>query len=1145
MRPDESRQPPGDSRSGFRAKGGESALDGEARAEAPQDELALKVEAALKDAEGSESLDEDTKNENVEYLRKAQKWLASAEEYATKAAQYATEAEEAPQRLAQAKAELAQALPDPAPQCAPDAKLTQLEQALSQAEEELNTLKEELKAQEESADSKTQTDRKAELAEQKEAAKAKLQEAEDELKVAASREGGDGMTMARRLELQARQRALKSQIKFIDAERARSEALVELFPIERDLGQRRAAWQEKLVEAWREVVAEYRKAESERQAAEARRIASQAHPAVRNWAEGNARLAESRTKLAKDLEQVAGYLETVQATLADLEEDFAKVTEKVEVAGMTPTVGLLLRNRRDRLPDVREHRKRIKFSGAEMQRAQVALLELENERSQMGDLEERIEQVIAELGGVIHQFKPGYLETMVRELLYDRRDYLDSLLSDYRSYHDDLNNLDLATRDLLKQIETYRSYIDEHVLWIRSTHRLGQADLSNSWQALRSFMDLGTWGVVFGSTLVNVTSHPLASLVLVLACVGLFVFRRRIRIRLEAVGKRVAEEDGTSIAPTLQAFVLTIFMAALGPLMFWGLGWWMALNQNAPDLALGLANGLKSMAAIFFVLELLRQTCRPGGLAEKHFHWQPLATEVFYVSLNGLMLFGLPMLFLVSLIEAHDGGAWKDSLGRMAFLFGLFVLTVFVHDILRPWKGALQVALAHSALRWPSRLRYVWYGLGVGFPVTLGVLLALGYGYTADQFMLRFGEMVCLVVVLLFAQALLSRGLAVAWKRLMELRAALEYERPAVEHQEASTDASPEQREEEMRKAGAQLHQLVRAAVTLSFLVGIWFIWNDMFPALQVLDRVELWSTTRMVTETITSADGVATIEQAPKLVPTTLADLMFSIIAVMATLVMARTLPGVLEIAVLGRLPIDHGARHAIIIICRYVVTLFGVIMACRMLGMTWSSVQWLAAAMTVGLGFGLQEIFANLVSGLIILFERPIRIGDLVTVNGTTGKVTRMQIRATTITDFDRRELVVPNKRFITDDVVNWTLSDPVTRFVIPVGISYDSDPTTAHELLLKIGAEHPLVLDEPKPSAVFTGFGASTLDLELRAFVGSRDHFVTVLHELNTRIERAFREQGIEIAFPQQDLHIRSLSGVFPMVSPQSEEGTKKAA
>jgi potassium efflux system protein len=157
--------------------------------------------------------------------------------------------------------------------------------------------------------------------------------------------------------------------------------------------------------------------------------------------------------------------------------------------------------------------------------------------------------------------------------------------------------------------------------------------------------------------------------------------------------------------------------------------------------------------------------------------------------------------------------------------------------------------------------------------------------------------------------------------------------------------------------------------------------------------------------------------------------------------------------------------------------------------------------------------------------LFERPIRIGDVVTVGNIDGKVTKIRMRATTITDWDRRELVVPNREFITGQLINWTLSDPVTRVVVPVGIAYGSDTRKAETILKKIARECPMVLDQPAPLALFLGFGDSTLNFELRVYIPSRDVWQDLIHYLHTHIDDAFRAAGVEIAFPQRDLHIRS--------------------
>jgi potassium efflux system protein len=194
-------------------------------------------------------------------------------------------------------------------------------------------------------------------------------------------------------------------------------------------------------------------------------------------------------------------------------------------------------------------------------------------------------------------------------------------------------------------------------------------------------------------------------------------------------------------------------------------------------------------------------------------------------------------------------------------------------------------------------------------------------------------------------------------------------------------------------------------------------------------------------------------------------------------------------------------------------------------MIGIPWSKVQWLAAAITVGIGFGLQEIFANFVSGLIILFQRPIRLGDVITVGDVTGTVSQIQIRATTIKDWDNKSLLVPNKEFITGRVINWTLSDSVIRLVLPVSVAYGSDIQLAHHLLLKVAQENAQVLKDPVPSVFFKGFGESRLNFDLRVYIPSIDYWVNVQNDLNLAIDRVLRSAEIKLAIPQQDVHVRT--------------------
>jgi potassium efflux system protein len=193
--------------------------------------------------------------------------------------------------------------------------------------------------------------------------------------------------------------------------------------------------------------------------------------------------------------------------------------------------------------------------------------------------------------------------------------------------------------------------------------------------------------------------------------------------------------------------------------------------------------------------------------------------------------------------------------------------------------------------------------------------------------------------------------------------------------------------------------------------------------------------------------------------------------------------------------------------------------------LDVDWTKFGWIAAGLSVGIGFGLQEVVANLVCGLMLLFESPIRMGDVVTVEGTTGTVTKIGIRATTITNWDRQECVVPNKNLITGTILNWTLTASVTRVTIPVGVAYGTDTEKARQILLDVAADHPRVVDDPAPMATFEAFADSSLTLCLLAYVPDVENRRRTITELHAEVDKRFATAGIEIAFPQQDLHLRT--------------------
>ena len=170
-----------------------------------------------------------------------------------------------------------------------------------------------------------------------------------------------------------------------------------------------------------------------------------------------------------------------------------------------------------------------------------------------------------------------------------------------------------------------------------------------------------------------------------------------------------------------------------------------------------------------------------------------------------------------------------------------------------------------------------------------------------------------------------------------------------------------------------------------------------------------------------------------------------------------------------LSRLNLAQGSAYAATTLLSYAIAAIGFVATLSTLGVSWDKLQWLVAALSLGIGFGMQEIFANFISGLIILFERPVRIGDTVTIGALSGTVSRIQIRATTITDFDRKEIIVPNKTFVTDQLINWSLTDTVTRVVINLGLAYETDLPLARKLIMQAVEDNARVLREPAAAAV----------------------------------------------------------------------------
>ncbi|MBF0449764.1 MAG: mechanosensitive ion channel [Candidatus Magnetomorum sp.] len=215
-------------------------------------------------------------------------------------------------------------------------------------------------------------------------------------------------------------------------------------------------------------------------------------------------------------------------------------------------------------------------------------------------------------------------------------------------------------------------------------------------------------------------------------------------------------------------------------------------------------------------------------------------------------------------------------------------------------------------------------------------------------------------------------------------------------------------------------------------------------------------------------------------------------------------------------------GIQDTISTITAYSFWVFGIIIALNAVGISTTSLTVAFGALGIGLGFGLQNIFNNFISGLILLFERPIQVGDWVEINGTWGSVQKINVRSTIVQSVDNAALIIPNSEFISNRLINWSFKDPKIRRALDIGVAYGSDIKKVKEILLDIADKHPRVYRIPAPEVVFSDFGDSALLFQLRIWVHV-DFSISTRTDIRFEIDRRFRENNITIPFPQRDVHI----------------------
>lgn len=1093
--------------------------------------------AALQNAiESATDLTEEVKAESMSRLDAARKSLQISRQQISVREKSEKEIESAPSRTEAIRTQLSGAIDLPNPEVPKRATVAFLESRLDEMRQHVELAEEEAAVVEEATESRAT--RLNQISKDLQGVEQHIIEAQEALEGSS----GEGLpARANRLVQRAHMLALQEQIPALKTQRSLLEATSELMPLQRDLAVRKASAAKKQLQRWEEAVSNWRKDESKRQAEQARLIAEKSHPALRSYALRNAEIAELRITSAEGIARIAKSLNEIDKSSTQLDEQFKDLRGKVEHAGATTSTGILLRKQRGELPSVRSFAKHADMVAKEMPTAHLRLMELKQLRRDVADVDEAVGRVIATQDPALAKYDPARVTGFVKRLLSDRRNLLDKAIPDQDTYLQDLNELDLANKAFEHQVAEMREFLDQRVLWMRSTEVLSGTNLRQAAVGLAELLAPSRWAEVVRVCVGDLVSRPVVGILVTTMLVLAIMFRANLRSKQALLCDPPTRGETISVARCMAAFALTFVVSVRWPLLLAAIGFQSKLGADATPWTIAVGDALITTILFVWGLELISELSSRAGIGEKLLGWSSDVTASLRGTVDTTLWFGTPLFVILQLTYWQETPE-MENLQRVMFITILLLVGTQLGWLVRPHGKLMKTLRANASDAMVYRLRKPIWILSSAAPLAFAAMSVAGYHFSAYQLSGRLAENAAAIVTVIILYSL-----ALCWVKMKAHNREVEQSRARDGIEDSATimpseatvvqdEFNTESEKAILAAASQETQDLLRYAAMIGLVCGSWFIWSDVLPALRVFDRVELWQSLETVSEVVVGTDGSESIQTFEQTVPTTLTNLFVAILICMVSVVVSRRLPALLELTLLDRLPLDQGGRQAIAILVRYAATLAGVLFACHAINLSWSSVQWMAAAMTVGLGFGLQEIFANLVSGLIILFERPIRAGDLVTVDEVTGNVTRMQIRATTITDFDRREFIVPNKRFITDNVINWTLSDPISRVIFPVGVAYGTDVDQVHEILNRIAKYERIVLDEPASVTVLTGFGDSTLDFELRVFIPQREMIIDVMNRINGAIAKEFEKAEIEIAFPQLDLHVKgneSIAALEPSV------------
>ena len=835
-----------------------------------------------------------------------------------------------------------------------------------------------------------------------------------------------------------------------------------------------------------------------------RQFASESPEWLAEVAIKNADLADQLIRLNASRYKLASRLDQAKDQLVEIERDLQSVSAKINEYGMTPTIGLLLRHRQQQLDTWQTQDNETLFARSELGKAQRAELYLELLANPDESVEKRADSMLRGMGMIESGNEYRLRRPPLIRLLDERLQLVAQLKSDYRQYHHDLDVLDSTASASGTVTADYRKLIRKHVTWIRSGEPIGIADFGRTQHALSElfkFRHTRQFGRDLSEKLAVDQSGGLVLLGLLL---GLLLIRWRLKSWLVSISvkKRMANSGKIRV---VVAGGLTLALASILPLLGYATGWWLSRGIVTETL-LQVASGLYAASLISLLIEVPRQILRPFGFADKHLAKSISSRKQAFKGLSVAGVFLVPGAFAVTLFRLLDHGIWHDSLGRLTFMSLMAGLALWGHFALRPRKGFLCQVVRAFGGRLATGFGHLWYVLAVGFPLIMGGLSALGYDYTSSELIRRATMSIILILVAGVLWTIVRTGFSLAWRKLTQSGVEPQYD----EYGLIEADTSMDDVDETHVLLQHQLGFLGQCLGGIALIGCFAWLWADVVPNTNLASHV-MWSVQDTIVSDAMDPSGTM-VGPTTQMTSITLLHLVMAGAILFFTIQMARLLPNLFDILILQRVDYDEGMEHLVLVVGRWLVFAIGCFLSCRLIGVRWATIQWLMVGATVGLGFGLQDMVRNLLGGFVVLFARPVSVGDRVTVGRVTGRVASQTLRMTILSDDEGRQLQIPNKRFLSEEVTSWRGAGKLTTVSIEVATSREQRPIDLGRMMMGWAADEKSVLHSPPPQVTLICVGKQTQRFELHVWIEVEDQARQVRDSLLKTVRRNLRDQNL---------------------------------